>query len=38
MTILECLVVNLRTGQRIKKELDESNGDYKGVAAWIVLI
>ena len=30
MKILECLGVNLRTLQRIRKELDESNSDYEG--------
>ena len=29
--IAECLDVNLRTVQRIQKELDESNGDNKGI-------
>ena len=34
MKISQCLGVNLRTVQRIQKELDESNGDYKDMAAW----
>ena len=29
----ECLGVNLKTVQRIQKELDESNGDYKSMVA-----
>ena len=32
--VLECLDVNLRTVLRIRKKLDESNGDYKATAAW----
>ena len=31
--ISECLGINLRTVQRIRKEFDESNGDYEGTAA-----
>lgn len=31
--ISECLGVNLRTVQRIRKDFDESNGDYEGAAA-----
>ena len=31
--ISECLDVNLRTVRKIRKELDESNGDYEGTAA-----
>ena len=29
-----CLLVNLRTVQKIRKELNESNGDYEGTAGW----
>ena len=32
--ISECLGVNLKTVQMIRKELSQSNGDYKGTAAW----
>lgn len=31
MKISECLGVNLRIVQRIRKKLDESNGNYEGV-------
>lgn len=31
--ISECLAINLRTVQRIQKELDESKGYYEGSAA-----
>ena len=34
MEISECLIINLRTEQMIQKELNESNSDYKGTAAW----
>ena len=33
MKISECLGINRRTVQRIRKELEESNGDYEGTAA-----
>ena len=33
MNISKCLSVNLKTMQRIQKELDESTGDYEGTAA-----
>ena len=32
--ILDCLGVNLGRVQMIRKELDEFNGDYKGIADW----
>ena len=32
MKISECLGVNLRTVQRIRKELDEADGNYNGMA------
>ena len=33
MKISECLGIKPRTVQRIQKELDDSNGDYEGMAA-----
>ena len=33
INISMCLVINLRTAQTIQKQLDEFNGDYKGMAA-----
>ena len=34
MNISECLSVNLRTKQKIRKEFDDSNADYEGTITW----